>query len=144
MSRASAQRVLFLDQYARRVSAWRPDTTLSWGTSPAVTADLAPRVDPDTSLPLAHLFIAGEVVPVPPAIAVQWSAPSGRCCDPDSMADGRLKSLDTVSQVSYLAYLAQQLSHGQLDNPAWAGTGVVLKTRPVLGVAQEVPQTGVP
>ena len=48
-------------------SGWRPDTTLSWGTSPAVTAVPAPWVDPDTSLPLAHLSIAGEVR-MPPCV----------------------------------------------------------------------------
>ena len=37
-----------------RVSEWRPDTTSSRGTSPAVTAVPAPRVNPDTSLPLSH------------------------------------------------------------------------------------------
>ena len=41
-----------------------------------------------------------------------------------------------------LADLAQQLAQGQLDKPAWTGARVVLKTRPALGVAQEVPQTG--
>ena len=59
-----------------RVSEWRPDTALSWGTSPAVTAIPAPRVDPDTSLTLrvAHLSIAGEVCLSP----CGGAAPSGR------------------------------------------------------------------
>ena len=52
----------------------------------AVTAVPAPRVDPDTSPPLAHLSIAGEVRLSP----CGGAAPSGRCCDPETMADGRL------------------------------------------------------
>ena len=35
-----------------------------------------------------------------------------------------------------------QISVGVPIPTTWAGTGVVLKARPVLGVAQEVPQTG--
>ena len=84
----TALRKLNRNQYARfRVSEWRPDTTLSWGTSPAVTAVPTPRVDPDRHLPvpLAHLSIAGEVSLSPYGAA----APSGRCCDPETMADGR-------------------------------------------------------
>ena len=45
---------------------------------------IAARVAPDTP-PLAHLSIAGEVY-LPPC---GGAAPSGRCCDPETMADGR-------------------------------------------------------
>ena len=61
--------------------------TLSWGTSPTVTAVPAPRdgLTQTPPSPLAHLSIAGEVCLSP----CGGAAPSGRCCDPETMADGR-------------------------------------------------------
>ena len=54
---------------------------------PAVTVVPTPRVDPDTSLPLSTPIhrIAGEVCLSP----CRGAAPSDRCCDPETMADGR-------------------------------------------------------
>ena len=54
-----------VSELAQNRTEWRPDTTLlCWGASPAVTAVPTPRIDPDISLPLAHISIAGEVASV--------------------------------------------------------------------------------
>ena len=46
--------------------------------------------------PLAHLSIAGEVCLSP----CGWTAPSGRCCDPETMADGRVPAPRSDARVS--------------------------------------------
>ena len=52
-ARLCSWRCGYIERRGYLVGAPRPDTTLCWGTSPAVTAVPAPRVDPDTSLPLS-------------------------------------------------------------------------------------------